>query len=305
MLSICIPVYNYNIRELIIGLDTQCSILKIEYEIICVDDCSSNSTIKSENELFIAAYNSTKVRYEALTNNLGRSAIRNYIVTKTLFDYCWFLDCDGKVGENNSLVKNFLQHLILNTVISGGRIYQKEIPEDELLRLHWTWASQRELIDVEKRMQQPIQHFLSNNFIAPKSVLLQIPFNEELSGYGYEDTFWASEVVQAGYKIQHINNPVVHEGLEINSVFLNKIEESVVNLLRLKNICIQKNIVFPVKSKLTKLAETLKQLFIGPLILYYLKANKNKYKSKLMSNKFNLFIFDLYRLALYIDTPKK
>lgn len=305
MISICIPVYNYDIRELVKGIAIQCEELKLAFELICVDDCSTNLQLEAINRLFIEECANSKIKYEVLPANKGRSAIRNYLVSKSTFNYCWFLDCDGKVGENKNLVKTFLQHLKENTVVSGGRIYQKEIPNNKLLRLHWTWASKRELIDVSERMQQPVQHFLSNNFVAHKDLLLQIPFNEELNGYGYEDTFWASEIVNLGFSIQHINNPVIHDGLEINSDFLNKIEESILNLIRLKNICIHKKIEFPVKSKLTQLAELLSKPLINTIASSYFSKNRNKWKSKLLGDNFNLFIFDLYRLAFYFETIKK
>jgi glycosyltransferase involved in cell wall biosynthesis len=305
MISICIPVYNYDIRELVKEITFQCEELKLAYELICVDDSSSNLQLEAINRKFIEENVNSTIKYEALTTNKGRSAIRNYLVTKSTFNYCWFLDCDGKVGENKNLVKTFLQHLKENTVVSGGRIYQKKIPNNKSLRLHWTWASKRELIDVSQRMQQPVQHFLSNNFIAHKDILLQIPFNEELNGYGYEDTFWASQIVNVGFSIQHINNPVIHDGLEINSDFLNKIEESILNLIRLKNICIHKKIEFPVKSKLTNLAELLSKPIIKIFASLYFSSNKKKWKSKLLSDNFNLFIFDLYRLAFYFENVKK
>jgi len=305
MLSICIPVYNYDIRELIGEITTQCEELNLNYELICVDDCSTNLQLAKINKVFFKENANSKVRYEVLLENKGRSAIRNYLVSKSKFSFCWFLDCDGKIGENKNLVKTFLQHLKANNVVSGGRIYQKEIPNNRLLRLHWTWASKRELLDVSQRMKQPVQHFLSNNFIAHKDILLQVPFSEELTGYGYEDTFWASQIVNKGITIQHINNPVIHDGLEINIDFINKIEESIYNLIRLKSICIKSKIEFPVKSKLTKLAELLNKPIISEFSSFFLTKNKSKWKSKLLSDDFNLFIFDLYRLAFYFETIKK
>jgi glycosyltransferase involved in cell wall biosynthesis len=305
MISICIPVYNYDIRELIKEIIVQCEELKLAYDLICVDDCSTNLQIEAINKLFIEESANSKIKYEVLSTNKGRSAIRNYLVSKSRFDYCWFLDCDGKISENKNLVKTFLQHLKENTVISGGRIYQKEIPKNKLLRLHWTWASKRELIDVSQRMKQPVQHFLSNNFVVHKDILLQIPFSEELNGYGYEDTFWASQIEKAGFQIQHIYNPVLHDGLEINTDFLNKIEESIINLIRLKNICIHKRIEFPVKSKLTNLAELLSKPIIKTFASIYFSSNKKKWKSKLLGDNYSLFIFDLYRLAFYFETIKK
>ena len=40
MLSILVPIYNENVVELVSILQHQCEELELEYEIICIDDCS-------------------------------------------------------------------------------------------------------------------------------------------------------------------------------------------------------------------------------------------------------------------------
>jgi hypothetical protein len=305
MISVCIPVYNYDIRELVSELYIQCVNEKIKFEIICIDDYSTNTEIKLINKQFFLNLKNDYFIYEELSVNKGRSAIRNYFLNFVNYEYCWFLDCDGKVAENKNLLTTFLKNLDKNFVVSGARIYQTEIPENKLLRLHWTWASKRELLDPVKRMKNPVQNFLSNNFIVHKSILLKIPFNEQLDGYGYEDTFWAAQVVNSGFKIKHINNPVLHDGLEINVVFLNKIIESIKNLIKLKIICDFQGINFPVKSNLTMAANFLNNTIIKHVANFLFKKKINKWKSILLGEHFNLLIFDLYRLAYYFETIKK
>ena len=49
MLSILIPVFNYDVRRLVGDLHRQLSGMKIEYEIRVYDDCSTNETLKKGN----------------------------------------------------------------------------------------------------------------------------------------------------------------------------------------------------------------------------------------------------------------
>jgi hypothetical protein len=73
---------------------------------------------------------------------------------------------------------------------------------------------------------------------------------------------------------------------EVNSL-INSIEESIINLVRLKQICINNNIEFPIKSKLTNLAELLSKPIIREFSAFYFSKKRNRWKLKLMGDKFN------------------
>ena len=238
MLSVLIPVYNTDVRELVHELKRQCTDLRIPFEIRLIDDASLDSYRLINQEIKIQS----NIEYSELEKNIGRSAIRNKLAKEARFEWLWFLDCDGDARVNPNLASTFWNKKNENSIVSGGRKYQQEIPEDYKLILHWMWGSQRELLNPEIRMKNPANAFLSNNFILHKSLIETVPFDTMLFGYGYEDTLFAAEVLNQGYKIEHINNPVLHAGLEENDVFMKKIDESIHNLLRLKDICKEKNI---------------------------------------------------------------
>ncbi len=57
--------------------------------------------------------------------------------------------------------------------------------------------------------------------------------NEELKQYGYEDTLLSDQLKKAGIDIVHIDNGLVHEGLETNKEYLSKTKAGIENLSRL------------------------------------------------------------------------
>jgi glycosyltransferase involved in cell wall biosynthesis len=294
MLSVLIPVYQVAVKNLVEELLTQCRNLKIPFEIICLDDGSIDSIRKLNQNLPAIA---SEITYEELSANVGRSKIRNELVKRAHFEWLWFLDCDSDARPNPSLAATFWGQKKNHTLLSGGRIYQTDPPFNAQLLLHWLWGSQRELLDPQKRMNDPVNAFLSNNFLVQKTVLAEINFNETLQGYGYEDTLFAFELVNSGITIQHIANPVLHDGLEAAPDFLSKIEESLNNLKLLSEICAQKKIDFPVKSKLMKTVTLLNLPVLRGISKGVFNNKLKTWKESLLGNHPSLNLFDLYRLG--------
>ncbi|MBE9467545.1 MAG: glycosyltransferase [Bacteroidetes bacterium] len=65
MISICIPIYNFNVVNLVNELVRQGKTLNKESEIILIDDCSSTK-FRQINELVCK-----KVKYISLNKNIG------------------------------------------------------------------------------------------------------------------------------------------------------------------------------------------------------------------------------------------
>ena len=300
MLSVLIPVYRQDIRALVAELQRQCSGLKIPFEVFCLDD-GSDAITKSLNREIL---NNPGIRYEELEKNSGRSAVRNELVKRAKYGWLWFLDCDADATVNPELAKNFWEQRNERTLISGGRIYQKEKPANPDLYLHWLWGSEKELLDPELRMKNPVTAFLSNNFFIHRSICEAVSFDESLNGYGYEDTLFAAEIVKKGYSIRHIKNPVMHIGLEPADKFLKKIEESLLNFLQLEAICKRKGVEFPVKSKLRTAFSILNLPLVKILSSALLVKNLPAQRTKLLGKNPDLKTFNNYRLGYLIKTAK-
>lgn len=225
MISICIPVFNYDIRRLVRELHSQLSTEGIESEILIADDASQKAFVEINKDLTEIA----NVIFFPLSQNRGRAGIRNFLASQARFPYLLFLDSDT-LPVDIGFVNNYLKAASENEVCCGGIRYRNEKPEKSRL-LRWKFGRKREEIPASIRNQQPYKSFMTGNFLCPAQVFKEIGFDESLKSYGHEDTLFGLDLQKKGVGILHIENPVFHEGLESNDVFLNKTETAIKNLL--------------------------------------------------------------------------
>ncbi|MEZ4911562.1 MAG: glycosyltransferase [Saprospiraceae bacterium] len=228
MLSILIPIYNQDVTKLVMTLVKQCNKAGIRYQILCFDDGS----IEKYKQLNKVLGQTIHVNYTELQENLGRSRIRNWLGKAAYFEYLLFLDGDTKI-TSNAFIKTYVQQLDTDTVISGGRIYSKSKPRSPKKFLHWKYGSTRESLKAKKRNKNPYMNFHSNNFVIPAHIFAKYPFDQQVVGYGYEDTLYAEKLKFGNIKIKHIDNPTVHTGLENADVFIKKTINATDNLAKL------------------------------------------------------------------------
>ena len=296
MLSILIPIFNYDIRELVNSLAKQCSHSGIEYEIICLDD-ASETNFKINNA---ALKDLPNVRYEQLEKNIGRSSIRNKLASMATFEHLLFMDCDSAI-VTDSYIENYIRLIPAYEVIYGGRRYTESPPDDKAKFLRWKYGSKREQISAERRKENPYLYFLTNNFLIKKSVFEKIRLNEELKGYGHEDTLMAFDMKKNKINILHIENPLYHVGLETADEFLNKTKEGIYNLLYI----MQRYPYATEKIKLVKYYGMVNLPLIKPLLIFILNALKNKIYTNIVSASPNLFLFDLFKLSIMLTKNNK
>ena len=56
--------------------------------------------------------------------------------------------------------------------------------------------------------------------LIPKKIFLAIKFDESITKYGHEDTLLGIMLEKEKKEIFHINNPLYHNGIENNIIFL-------------------------------------------------------------------------------------
>src|SRR5690606_6196842 len=98
----------------------QCIAEKLSFEIIVLDDASQNF-LTENNEINSLDHCS----YSILNQNIGRSAIRNLLSTKALFDNLLFLDADVRM-ISDQFIKNYINFIKSNSnygVVYGGIVY--------------------------------------------------------------------------------------------------------------------------------------------------------------------------------------
>lgn len=291
MLSILIPVYNYNAFSLVEKLHNQAVELNITFEIICLDDASD--LFKTENQQINRLQNCSFV---VLDKNIGRSAIRNLLAEKALYENLVFLDADTfPVHEN--FISNYIS-LIDNSekIVYGGILYESTQPSKNKL-LRWIYGRKREALLVADRNKNPYLSFLTLNFLISKSIFQKVRFNESIPNLRHEDTLFSFELKQKQIEILHIENPVFHLGIEDSKTFLQKSEEAV---LGLKNL-VDSNLISPDYVKLSHYFQVIKKYHLTALIAFGFRVLKPLFVKQLLSKKPSLFLFDLYRLGYYFS----
>ncbi len=288
MFSILIPTYNTEIVNLVDDLYSQCRNLNIDFEILCYDD-GSLAKYKEVNRKVIEY---KRVIYKEMKMNLGRAKIRNTLAKDAAFDKLLFLDADSGIIREDFIFTYIKQ--MNNDVIYGGRLYQENKTANKAKILHWKYGREKESQHVEIRKKNPYLSFLSNNFVIDKRKFDQIKFDEQHSGYGYEDTLFAVELKKNNIEIMHIDNPVMHLNLEDADVFIRKTAEAMKNL---SDLYAQKKII---DTKLIKTYKKLDRFGLAGLFGRIVLGLKKPILANLYSSKPDLLLFQMYKLAIFI-----
>lgn len=303
MISVLIPVHNFDVRQLVLDLHSQLSHLNIAFEIVVVDDASTDTELLNFNSQMADVEN---VRYITKEHNLGRSKVRNFLADIAVYDCLIFMDCDARV-KNPEYVSRYIDfvksHNLENSpfVVVGGVDYRTDFPNAKN-SLRYKYGISREIRTAEQRNSNPYANFTPFNLCVSKSVFNNCRFDESFSQYGYEDTFFGFKLKQNNIPVYHIDNELYHEGIDGDEEFVKKIESSCGNLTKLmKNGDLPSD--FIENSKLLKTYYNLSNSVFGGLILKILCKRKDFLK-RLAINKTNLKALDLYKLTL-LDSLQK
>ncbi len=284
-LSIVVPVYNFDVRPLMLRLaeqDLPPMASSKDIEFLFYDDCSSTNVLKTNAPLQMLP----NLRYKKLSQNLGRSRIRNLLAREARGRLLLFLDCDA-MPPDAGFLRRYLEAADEQSVLCGGTAYSRQAPKDPQLLLRWRYGRKREQKPASKRNEKPYLHFHSFNFLVPRHIMLRVPFDESLKKYGHEDTFFAFRLREEGIPLRHFDNPALHLGLEPASRFIQKTEQGIRNLLQLKKARPDFSL------RLLEARERWKKLPLPSSLLPILKSHLTH------SRRPSLRAFDLYKL-LYL-----
>ena len=296
MLSILIPIYNYNAYPLILELHKQCLECEIEFEIVCQDDVSS--TYLPENNAINTLQNCS---FSINKNNLGRGRNINSIAEKAKFNWLLILDCDV-FPTDKYFIKNYIEAISSNIykIIFGGISYESRTLENQKL-LRWVYGSKRESLSVELRRKKPFSSALTSNILIEKELFIKNPFDNSIIKYGYEDMCLLSVLESNKNQILHINNPAFHLNLETSNQFLEKTKIALENL----NFIIDANILNPKDLKIIKIYNFVKKNGLKKFVVFIFNKFEGRIIWNLLSEKPSLLLFDLYKLGYYCTINSK
>lgn len=295
MLSIVIPVYNYNVFPLVSELKKQADELGIIYEILAQDDASQqfvpvNSQINSlEN-----------CSFSINAGNLGRGKNINVLCSKSRYRSVLIMEADA-LPENESYLKNYIELLSKSNhdVIFGGVKYPETIPPKENL-LRWKYGINREIKSLSHRLKNNYDFVFTWNLLLKKEILLQFPFPEFIHEYGYEDFVFIENLRLNLVPITHIENCLIHHNSENNIDFIKKSERAVNNLHDL----IHFNKIDAKKIRLSNLYTILKKLHLTRIVKTLYLKTKKQILNNLTSENPNLYLLDFYKLGYYCNLKK-
>lgn len=198
------------------------AIAGLQYEIIVADDGSRDQVTVIHNFLINELDN---CRYIRRHENVGRAAIRNYLVSEATGEWLLLLDSDVSIVRDNFL-EQYITHTDKPQLIDGGvtivgdaRMFRSN------LRFWYEYTSQPKHT-AGKRSETPYQHIHTANLMVPRKTMENHPFDERIRTYGYEDVLLGKQLQQSGTAILHIDNPVGLDKFESNKSFVAKAEES-------------------------------------------------------------------------------
>ena len=294
-LSILIPVYNDDATLLVKSLSKQAQIISdLCYEIIVFDDGSTNKkSIDNNYSLTLLPH----CRYVYAEHHDCRAAMRNDMFKQAKYDWHLMIDARLTLMNDDFLMRYLCCGVQVGEVACGGVCVDGGLLTAQLYseNLRFRYEKHEESKhSYMVRKSEPYKAFRTTNFFYHKSVLKQVPYNEQVNGYGYEDVLLGKALSEKKIKINHIDNPVVYTEFETNLVFLRKIEEALRTLHAFEE---ELNDYSP----LLNARNILRRFHLLWLFKRFHAFCKGLELMNLCSNKPFLFIFKLYKLGYYVN----
>ena len=297
MLSILIPTYNFDCLPLIRDLNRQCKTLSSSdaafiYEIIVVDDGSPDSNLVHQLSIGIEELGNSLVKFIALPQNVGLAAARNVLMRNAIGEWLIFIDSDAAV-INDNFVSLYWQHRFDGDAVVGGIVHPQVTHPGYELRIAYekTYEKKRSL---DWRKKHPYSIFSAFNLMIRKDVIERYGFDEHCREYGYEDFLLGIALESDHVNVVHINNPLLHTGIDTSEVFLKKTEIGVRTLLGLP-------LELQSKVSLSRFASKLKKFKIDRVVGYLLNKLRPVLRKQLLSSRPSIFLLQLYKLGGYLN----
>ncbi len=293
-ISLLIPVCDYDIVALVHSMKGALGNVPDFHEILIGSDGSS-----PEYRDKYLALEGEGVRVIHSEKNIGRAAIRNRLALEAEGDFLLFIDADAMLpGTAEAYIARWLPAMKEARVICGGILYNLGSPGDPDLLLRWKYGRMREQRRASERNKKPHAGFSTFNVLIDKSVFSKIRFDEELKQYGHEDTLLGYQLKKANIEILHIDNGLVHEGLESNKEFLNKTKLSIENLSILYDKVTDRR-TFAQIVRLISLYNTIKFFRLTRILAKIFILFRERMEIRLDSSKVSLKLFAFYKICMF------
>ncbi len=257
-------------------------------EIIVADDGSTAASIR-ENNASIAKL--PQCRYWQAKMNLGRAKIRNLLAEMAQGEWILFIDSDAQV-RSKDFIASYLKETDGRQVICGGTGNFDTCPSpDKALRYKYEVLAERKK-PLKLRRRKPYAQFSTFNFMILRDLFMQIRFCNEICDYGHEDTLFGLALKDRKIPVLHIDNKLIHTGLEPTPAYLRKIKTSLFTLSRLDKK-IQRRI------NISAIALFIKKCHLKGFATWLFNISSPRLKKNLLGSNPSLLLFKLYKLGFF------
>lgn len=268
----------------------QSSTEHFDYEIIVGDDGSTDLSTVEKNEQINTL---THCHYICRTENTGRAYIRNWLVDQTQFNYLLLIDSDAAICKRD-FIQSYWNARNEADALCGG-IQNPQTPCPKGCELRYKYEHQAEIQRKSKNLNEnPFFRLSTFNLFLNKKRIGNIRFDVRCKEYGYEDALLGLTLQEKGFTVKHIDNPLIHTGIDSNVSFLSKTEASIRTLSRLKGIMQE-------HAGTSRAHRKLQKLHLTALFRFCFKISRNAILHNLKSSHPSLFFFQLYKLGYYSE----
>ncbi len=293
-ISLLIPVCDYDIVAFVYSMKSCIGKIPELTEIIIGDDGSTE-----ENRARYKALEGDGVRLIISEKNIGRAAIRNKLALEAKGDFFLFVDADAMFpGTTEAYITNWIPVMSLSQVTCGGILYHESPPVDPDKILRWKHGRKLEQAKASERNKHPYAAFSTFNVLIDRTVFEKLRFNEDLRQYGFEDTLLSYQLEKAGIKVLHIDNGLIHEGLESNREYLIKTKLSLENLSKLYDSVTDKKALAS-SVKMLRNYNWLRMVRLTLLLTGIFIRFRERMELRIDSSDSPLWLFRFYRMCMF------
>jgi glycosyltransferase involved in cell wall biosynthesis len=293
-ISLLIPVFDYDIVALVHNMKSAMGKVPEFCEILIGDDGSSAEYSEKYRSL---EGDGIKVIFSE--KNIGRAAIRNRLALEAKGDFLLFIDADAMLpGTAEAYILKWLSMASVYRVLCGGILYHDSAPGDPDKLLRWKYGKWKEQMKASERNKHPHASFSTFNVLIDKSIFSKIRFNEELKQYGHEDTLLGYQLKKAGIDVLHIDNGLMHDGLESNKEFLGKTKLGIENLSKLYDSVTDKK-TFSETVRILRVYNRLKFFRLTRILAGIFIRYRDRMEIRLDSSNISLRLFSFYKICMF------
>ena len=230
------------------------------------------------------------IKYIIRKENVGRAVLRNFLAKEAQYKWLLFIDSDMSI-DNDEYMLNYLEQDDKFEVIYGG--YSLASGDSSNLRYIYEKNAEKAHMAIKRNCHSYLDLHTANLLISRK-VMLNIPFDERIRNYGYEDVLLGKRLKENNIDILHIDNQLVLNNYESNSDYLEKTREGLQTLKMFSNELQGYSRLLTINNRISRFHQKW-------IIKLYWKLRQKYLERKLTSANPNLSTFTIYKLGYFIS----